>query len=162
MLQGDRFLLAADTNAPWAFPLGTNVFDGLLVSSSGARSRFAWWLSPYNSLVLTWRDFLLDRSPDSPVSFQAEFLWNGDFVYRYACNAGGAQLVAPVYNTGGSQPATEKADAINCVPPGTPPGEAQLAATEKADAINCVPPGTPLGGSQLAATDLLRPKRRTQ
>ena len=31
----DRFLLAADTNTPWAFMLGTNVFDGFSVSSSG-------------------------------------------------------------------------------------------------------------------------------
>jgi hypothetical protein len=32
----DRFALNSQTNAPWAFPLGTNIFDGLLVSSSGA------------------------------------------------------------------------------------------------------------------------------
>ena len=139
----DRFALNSQTNAPWAFPLGTNIFDGLLVSSSGALvpkfagesfiprarrawaeaarlpllrgdppigeatllslptlfapflanlgavpqmnwpppgepgacSQFGWWLSPSNSLVLTWYDFLLNRSPDSPVSFQAEFFW---------------------------------------------------------------------------------------
>ena len=32
----DRFAINSQTNAPWAFPLGTNIFDGLLVSSSGA------------------------------------------------------------------------------------------------------------------------------
>ena len=152
----DRFALNSQTNAPWAFPLGTNIFDGLLVTSSGAlmpkfvdepfvprarrawaeaarvpllresvpvgeatllslptlftpflanlgtvpqmnwpppgepgaRSQFGWWLSPSNSLVLTWNDFLLGRSPDSPVSFQAEFFWNGDFVYRYDLSDG--------------------------------------------------------------------------
>ena len=31
----DRFTLASGTNAPWAFMLGTNVFDGFSVSSSG-------------------------------------------------------------------------------------------------------------------------------
>ena len=170
----DRFALNSQPNSSWAFPLGTNVFDGLLVTSSGAlvpkfvgepfsprarrawaeaarvpllrggppfgeaalsplptlftpfladlgavpqmnwppagepgaRSQFGWWLSPSNSLVLTWNDFLLNRSPDSPVSFQAEFFWNGDFIYRYdlsrcgglgeAALPGGAQLVAPV------------------------------------------------------------------
>ena len=170
----DRFALNSQTNAPWAFPLGTNIFDGLLVSPSGALvpkfagesfiprarrawaeaarvpllrgdppigeatllslptlfapflanlgavpqmnwpppgepgacSQFGWWLSPSNSLVLTWNDFLLNRSPDLPVSFQAEFFWNGDFIYRYdlsrcgglgeAALPGGAQLVAPV------------------------------------------------------------------
>ncbi|MBQ6339932.1 MAG: hypothetical protein IJI36_12385, partial [Kiritimatiellae bacterium] len=31
----DRFALNSQTNAPWAFMLGTNVFDGFSVSSSG-------------------------------------------------------------------------------------------------------------------------------
>ena len=119
----DRFLLAADTNTPWAFMLGTNVFDGFTVSSSGmlvpkfAGERFVprdrnftffapfysdlgavpmvnwtaagvesafWWArTPSNSLVVTWHDFLYNRDPFTPVSFQAEFFWNGDFVYRY-------------------------------------------------------------------------------
>ena len=143
----DRFALGSRADAPWAFPLGTNIFDGLLVSSSGslapkfagerfvprarraaatsaalqpeitgvspvetnlvaffpfranlgavpglnwpavgepgARSLFWWQLTSSNSLVLTWKDFLLDRDPSAPVSFQAEFFWNGDFVYRY-------------------------------------------------------------------------------
>ena len=119
----DRFALNSQTNAPWAFMLGTNVFDGFSVSSSGtlvpkfAGERFVprarnctffapfysdlgavpmvnwtaagvesgfWWTStPSNSLVLTWQDFLYNRDPSTPVSFQAEFFWNGDFIYRY-------------------------------------------------------------------------------
>ena len=151
----DRFAINSQTNAPWAFPLGTNIFDGLLVSSfgalvpkfvgepfvprarrawaeaarvpllregtplgeakllslpdtnlflfapfftdlgsvpqlnwpapgeEGARSQFWWTRTPSNSLVVTWNDFLYNRDPSTPVSFKAEFLWNGDFVYRY-------------------------------------------------------------------------------
>ena len=186
----NRFALNSQTNAPWAFPLGTNIFDGLLVSSSGAlvpkfvgepfvprarrayeetpsrqltgttgvspvggsgvsplqlgptgttgilsvetnhflfapfltdlgavpqlnwpapgeegaRSQFWWTRTPSNSLVLTYCDFLYNRDPSTPVSFQAEFFWNGDFIYRYDlshCGAlgeralpGGSQLVA--------------------------------------------------------------------
>ena len=119
----NRFALASDTNAPWAFMLGTNVIDGFSVSSSGmlvpkfAGERYVphsrnftffaplfadlgavpmvnwaaagvesgfWWTStPSNSVVLTWHDFLYNRDPSTPVSFQAEFFWNGDFIYRY-------------------------------------------------------------------------------
>ena len=156
----DRFVLNSQTNAPWAFPLGTNIFDGLLVSSSGALvpkfvgepfvplarraygeppsrrltgttgilpvadaqervpptvfvpfladlgavpqmnwppsgepgacSQFWWTRTPSNSLVLTYCDFLINRDPSTPVSFQAEFFWNGDFVYRYDLSRCGA------------------------------------------------------------------------
>ena len=139
----DLFLLAADTNAPWAFMLGTNIFDGFSVFSSGAlvpkfagerfvpRDRnltfFApflsdlgavptvnwaaagvgsalWWTrTPSNSLVVTWHDFLCGRDPSAPASFQAEFFWNGDFVYRYDLSRAGdavSSALAGAYNGG--------------------------------------------------------------
>ena len=163
----DCFRINSTTNAPWAFPLGTNIFDGLLVSSSGvlvpkflderfiprarlaatgttgilpvgdgstgttgilpvatnatffspflanlgavplvnwpapgeegARSLFWWTLTPTNSLVLTWREFLLNRDSSTPVSFQAEFLWNGDFIYRYDLASINTNLTSLLY-----------------------------------------------------------------
>jgi len=135
----DRFTITATTNAPWAFPLGTNVFDGLLVSSSGvlvpkfleescvprsrravfapfyanlgsvplvnwpapgeegARSQFGWWLTPSNSLVLAWHEFLYNRDSATPVSFQTEFFWNGDFIYRYDLASVNTNLTSLLY-----------------------------------------------------------------
>ena len=193
----DRFALASHTNAPWAFMLGTNVFDGFSVSSSGAlvpkfagerfvpRARLAatsaslptgttgvspvgdgttgttgilpvdtnlflfspfftnlgavpmvnwavagvesgfWWTrTPSNSLVVTWHDFLYNRDPSSPVSFQAEFLWNGDFVYRYDLSRAGAAVsaaLAGAFNGGYgeyAEPSTNLTSAILPLIPG--------------------------------------------
>ena len=135
----DRFTITSTTSAPWAFPLGTNVFDGLLVSSSGvlvpkflgepyvprsrravfapfyanlgavpqmnwpapgedgARSQFGWWLTSSNSLVLAWHEFLYNRDSATPVSFQTEFFWNGDFIYRYDLASVNTNLTSLLY-----------------------------------------------------------------
>lgn len=37
-----------------------------------------------NSVLLTWSRVFAGRDADSPVTFQAELFWNGDFTYRYA------------------------------------------------------------------------------
>ena len=37
-----------------------------------------------NSVLFTWQDVYAGRDTNSPVSFQAELFWNGDFTYRYA------------------------------------------------------------------------------
>ena len=40
-------------------------------------------LTPSNTFVMTWRNALLDRLPDRPVSFQMEFWESGDVMFRY-------------------------------------------------------------------------------
>ena len=39
--------------------------------------------SPSNTLVVTWQNALYNRLIETPISFQAEYFPNGDFVYRY-------------------------------------------------------------------------------
>ena len=46
-------------------------------------SSFWSFLTPSNSLIITWQNVLLHRLPENPVSFQVEFFANGDFTYRY-------------------------------------------------------------------------------
>ena len=47
------------------------------------KSAFWSFLTPSNSLIITWQNVLLHRLPENPVSFQVEFFANGDFTYRY-------------------------------------------------------------------------------
>ncbi len=47
------------------------------------KSAFWSFLTPSNSLVITWQNVLLHRLSENPVSFQVEFFANGDFTYRY-------------------------------------------------------------------------------
>ena len=54
-------------------------FDYSIISPS----TFWSFLTPSNSLILTWQNVLLHRLPENPVSFQVEFFSNGDFTYRY-------------------------------------------------------------------------------
>ena len=44
-------------------------------------------LTPSNTLQLTWQNVLYNRESDLPISFQAEFYENGDFIYRYDLSA---------------------------------------------------------------------------
>ena len=46
-------------------------------------SLFWHFLTPSNSLQLTWQNVLFNREADQPISFQVEFFENGDFTYRY-------------------------------------------------------------------------------
>lgn len=52
--------------------LGTNV-----------ASRFWYAQTEYNSLLLTWENFLYLRNADYPISYQAELFKNGEFEFRY-------------------------------------------------------------------------------
>ncbi len=46
--------------------------------------RFWHAVTDSNSVLFTWQDVFAGRDTNSPVSFQAELFWNGDFTYRYA------------------------------------------------------------------------------
>ena len=46
--------------------------------------RFWHAVTPSNSVLFTWQDVFAGRDSNSPVTFQAELFWNGDFAYRYA------------------------------------------------------------------------------
>jgi hypothetical protein len=48
------------------------------------QGRFWHAVTTSNSVLMTWQDLYAGRDPDSPVTFQAELFWNGDFTYRYA------------------------------------------------------------------------------
>ncbi|MBQ8571681.1 MAG: hypothetical protein IJ444_09310 [Kiritimatiellae bacterium] len=52
--------------------LGTNI-----------ASRFWYAQTEYNSLLLTWENFLYLRNADFPISYQAELFKNGEFEFRY-------------------------------------------------------------------------------
>ena len=150
----DRFDAFSTANAPWLFPFGTNLVDGLSVHSTGvllpksvqeafvARERRdvaipdgtnisataavlapfranlgivpemnwgtlptsavpseVWWdVSPSNSLIVTYRNALLGRETNTPVSVQAELFENGNFIYRYDLSDAGLWNGAAVTN----------------------------------------------------------------
>ena len=50
-------------------------------------SLFWHYLTPSNTLQLTWQNALYNRESDMPISFQVEFYENGDFTYRYDLSA---------------------------------------------------------------------------
>ncbi|MBO7223242.1 MAG: hypothetical protein J6V70_03815, partial [Kiritimatiellae bacterium] len=50
---------------------------------SNAQSRFWYAQTEYNSLLLTWENFLYSRHVDYPISYQAELFSNGEFDFRY-------------------------------------------------------------------------------
>ena len=54
-----------------------------LVAKTNAQSMVWLGTTASNSLVVTWRDVLLQRETNMPVSVQAEFFENGNFEYRY-------------------------------------------------------------------------------
>ena len=47
------------------------------------KSQFWHYVTPSNTLQMTWQNALLDRSTNSPASFQVELWPSGRFVYRY-------------------------------------------------------------------------------
>ena len=55
------------------------------VNGQDARSPSLFWhyITPSNTLQVTWQNALLDRDTDTPVSFQAEFWTDGRFDFRY-------------------------------------------------------------------------------
>ncbi|MDO5319527.1 MAG: hypothetical protein Q4G65_12935, partial [bacterium] len=70
---------------------------GLLPES--ARPSEAWWfVTPSNSVVVTWRNALLGRSVDTAASFQVEMFADGGFVYRYDLSRAGLWNGEPVTN----------------------------------------------------------------
>ena len=54
-----------------------------LLSESDRPSQVWHAMTPEGSLVITWQNALLDRDTDKPISFQAEFKADGQFIYRY-------------------------------------------------------------------------------
>lgn len=78
-------LLSIAPEANWPL-LGTN-----------APSR-AWWTeTPWRSTVFTWQNALLGRDTNTPVSVQAEFTREGDFIYRYDLASAGTNLTSELY-----------------------------------------------------------------
>ncbi len=61
-----------------------------LLPAPNAPSQFWHWVTPRNSLLLTWRNVLLNRLPETPVSFQMEIWDDGRFAYRYDLSRLGA------------------------------------------------------------------------
>ncbi len=67
-----------------------------------AESLFWWAETGKGSLLLTWRNALLNRETDSAVSFQAELFPSGDFVFRYDAPQS-AGVLAGAQNNGGGE-----------------------------------------------------------
>ncbi|MGN0846459.1 MAG: hypothetical protein ACI4RA_03640 [Kiritimatiellia bacterium] len=57
-------------------------------------SRFWWCLTPSNTFVATWRNALLGRRADRPVSFQMELWPKGGVVFRYDLSRLGGEVVS--------------------------------------------------------------------
>ena len=53
------------------------------LAGSDTPSQVWYAITPWNSLLLTWQNVLLDRDTDKPLSFQIEFKPDGQFIYRY-------------------------------------------------------------------------------
>lgn len=54
-----------------------------LIADEDARSRVWYDVTESNSVRVTWQDALLLRDTNSPISVQAEFYEDGNFIYRY-------------------------------------------------------------------------------
>ena len=63
------------------------------VNGQDARYPSLFWhyITPSNTLQVTWQNALLGRDTDTPVSFQAEFFADGRFTYRYDLSRGGGR-----------------------------------------------------------------------
>lgn len=77
--------LAVVPEANWGL-LGTN-----------APSRVWWADTPWESAIFTWQNVLADRDTNTPVSVQAEFMREGDFIFRYDLAATGTNLTSELY-----------------------------------------------------------------
>ena len=53
------------------------------LSESDRPSQLWHYVTPEDSLLVTWQNVLLDRDTDTPLSFQIEFKPGGQFIYRY-------------------------------------------------------------------------------
>lgn len=53
------------------------------LTESDRPSRVWYAITPWNSLLITCQNALLDRDTDKPLSFQIEFKTDGQFIYRY-------------------------------------------------------------------------------
>ena len=53
------------------------------LAGSDTPSQVWYAVTPWNSLLITWQNALLDRDTDKPLSFQIEFKPDGQFIYRY-------------------------------------------------------------------------------
>ena len=66
-----------------------------LIAGPGAASTVWHGTTASNTFVVTWRDVLLNRDTNFPVSVQAEFFDDGGFVYRYDLSRASAALADP-------------------------------------------------------------------
>ncbi len=103
--------------ADWAFPVGTNKVSRLRVYSNGRVdlqgsgkllplatnlgltpqiSQFWHYLTPSNTLQLTWQNVLYNRAAETPISIQAELCPNGTFTYRYDCSSLGSETITNI------------------------------------------------------------------
>ena len=69
-------------------------WDWLAESDSPSQVWYA--ITPDNSLVITWRNALLDRETGKPISFQAVFRTNGQFTYCYDLSRLNAETVTNI------------------------------------------------------------------
>ena len=60
------------------------------LAESDRPSQLWHYVTPSNTLQITWQNALLDRDTDTPVSFQIEFRTDGQFTYRYDLSRCGA------------------------------------------------------------------------
>ena len=71
--------------------------------------------TPSNSVLFTWQDVYAGRDTNSPVTFQTELFWNGDFTCRYAFTNALALtnfVVGAQYNGGGETYALDAANRL--------------------------------------------------
>ena len=60
------------------------------LAESDRPSQLWHYVTPSNTLQITWQNALLDRDTDTPISFQIEFRADGQFTYRYDLSRCGA------------------------------------------------------------------------
>ena len=86
--------------APFMAPLGVaRQANWDWLAESDRPSQLWHYVTPSNTLQITWQNALLDRDTDSPLSFQIEFRSDGQFTYRYdlsRCGGTGTTGVSPV------------------------------------------------------------------
>ena len=77
---------------------GSIIFNAEAQRRRDTQSCFWSFLTSSNSLQLTWQNVLHNRLADKPISFQVEFLENGNFVYRYNLSSIGQELTSLHYH----------------------------------------------------------------
>ena len=71
---------------------------GSIILNAETQSCFWSFLTSSNSLQLTWQNVLHNRLADKPISFQCEFLENGNFIFRYNLSFIGQELTSLYYH----------------------------------------------------------------